>query len=522
MSIFNIFKNKGNSYNSEEIKKNSPTVNNEEISTSLSKNIDIVKKAFDGDPYFVNREIQPSDIRFALFCYDGMVDTNRINEYIIMPLQTHPKIIKNKIDPTSNWHKLVCNEILNIAGFSILYTYDDIIKSIIEGQTLLLIEGSKEALRLDTTFYEKRGISQPEMEPTLFGSKEAFTEDLKTNIVLMRRKLKSSKLTLKNKTLGTYSKTEIRILHIDGIAKKEIVNEVYSRIDKIHVDHIYDTSMIGQLIDDNPVLLLPQHTITERPDLVVTHLLEGRIAILCDGFPTALIIPYFISQDLKTIDDYSQSPIVGSVLILTRYLGVILSTLVTPLYLSFVAYNHTIIPPDLALHISTGREFVPFPSFIEVIIMTISIDLFRETGLRLPKAMGPTVSLLGAVVIGQAAVQAGYISASLIIVIAIAGFSSFLIPSVSLGQVVRIINYSLIIFASLLGLYGVIIGVMFFLWLLMKYSSFKTPVAYPFGIGPVGELRDTVIRQKVSDMKKRPTILVDEEALYIDDEMDKN
>lgn len=515
-----IYSKKKRMSNNNLIKKD---IDNKTIYNSLEKNIERIKKGFKGDPYFVNREINVSNnnIHFSLLCYDGMVDTNRINEYIIKPIQINHKIIEH-IELTSDWHKFICNYILNISSYRLVYTFEDVIKSVIEGQTCLLLEGSNEALILDTTLYEKRSISPPEMEPTLYGSRETFTEDLKTNLVLLRRKLKSPTLTFKQTSLGTYSKSDIRIIHIDGIAKDEVVNEVYSRIDKIEVDHIYDTSMIGQLIDDNPVLLLPQHTISERPDIVVTHLLEGRIAILCDGFPSALIIPYFISQELKTIDDYSQGPIIGSILILTRYLGIILSTLVTPLYLSFVAYNHTIIPPDLALHISSGREFVPFPSFIEVIIMTISIDLLRETGLRLPKAMGSTVSLLGAVVIGQAAVQAGYISPSLIIVIAISGFSSFLIPSISLGQVVRIINYVLIIFASILGLYGVLIGVMIFIWLLMKYSSFNTPIAYPFGSGDLDEVKDSVIREPACDMKKRPNILVKEEAKHIDNDNNEN
>lgn len=512
MNDFNKSNNKKNKEKKTKHDKPTPMINTGiHLSESLDTNLNNIKDIFTQDTYLVSGKIKVSkDIKIGIVFYDGMVDSNRVFQHIVKPIHQKKEFLMNNLNPSDKWTEILNDYILNVTAGRVLEDFDDIVLTIISGQTCVFLEGSKKALIIDTTQYAMRSLGKPEMEATIYGSQESFTEDLKTNIILIRRKLKSLQLKFKKYVLGTYSYTEVRVLYIEGIAKKEIVDEVCRRIENISVDHIYDSSEIAQLIDDNPVMILPQHKVTERSDKVVSCLLEGQIAILSDGFPTAVIVPYFLSQEFKTVDDYGDSPLIGSILRFTRYIGIIISLLSTSLYLALVTYNHSIFPPDLALRISSGREWVPFPSYIEVLVMTFAIDLLKEIGIRLPKGLGSTVSILGALVIGQAAVEAGYISPSLIIIIAISAFSMFLVPSIALGQVIRGINYVLIILTSFLGLYGLLMGIVFFVWLLMKESSFNIPIGYPFGTGKISDLKDTLFRAPLWHLKDRTDVLVNE------------
>lgn len=246
---------------------------------------------------------------------------------------------------------------------------------------------------------------------------------------------------------------------------------------------------------------------TEKPDAVVAALAEGRFAILCDGNPFALIAPVEFWQVFQSLDDYAEKPVTESFLRIIRILAFLISTMLSPLYLSFTTYNHTILPPDLVVHISTGRQDVPFPSIIEVLLMTLVIDILYEAGARLPKTIGGAIGVLGAVVIGQSAVAAGYVSPSIIIIISVTSVAGFTFPQTLIYWPTRLINYFLIAITGFLGLYGLLLGFTVIMWHLVSLRSFGIPFFYPVAPFNSSSVKDTLIRAPQWKQAKRPELI---------------
>lgn len=370
-------------------------------------------------------------------------------------------------------------------GISIQETeeLDKVYELVLKGHTCLLIDGTTKAILINTRYFETRNIEKAEIESTIYGPKESFIEDIETNCMMVRRKMPSPKFKLESFEIGRISKTTIRLGWIEGIANEKIIEEARRRIKRIDIDCIHNISALGDFIEDNPKSLWPQYKLVERPDVVAYNLCEGQFAIFCDGNPFVLIAPTVISQHIQTMDDFSHKPIIGTLLKLFRIVAFMISTSISSIYISFVAFHHGIIPPNLALHISLGRKDVPFPTILEILFLTFAVDLLREVGKRLPSDIGSATSILGAVVIGQAAVAAGYVSASVIIIVAIGAISSYTIPSEALYNSNRITNYFLILLSGFLGIYGASWGIIFILWRITSLRSFGIPIFYP--IAPI-------------------------------------
>lgn len=443
----------------------------------------------------------------AVLFISGMADSLKVNEWVIARLMDcRAESIGQK--------NLTAVELLNIIKMNLITiqtTESDSLYQLAEalqfGNTVVLLEEFSTSFIVETRKVEKRNIGKPEMETSIFGGKEAFNEDLETNCTLLRKRLPSPDLHFTDFTLGRLSRTKVRLCWVEGIAKSELVGEIQRRISRIDVDIIVSSTVIAELIEDEPLTVFPQYKKTERPDVVVPNLAEGRVAIFCDGFPYALLVPLMLMQELQTIDDYSQKPIIGTLLRFIRYMALFIAIFASPLYLSFVAYNHTIMPPDLALQISSGRENVPFPTAVELILMTLLIDLLREAGIRMPQTLGASISVLGAVVIGQAAVTAGYFSPALIIIISISAISGYAIPSINLANVARFYNFALIIIAALSGIFGVILGAVFIVWRMVSIRSFGVVLTHPVQTGRLSTLKDVFVRRPFWELRKRPRVL---------------
>ena len=276
-----------------------------------------------------------------------------------------------------------------------------------------------------------------------------------------------------------------------------------SRLNNIDIDMVDGVGVLAELINDKPTGIFTTYQQTERPDVVAKRLSEGHFCILSNNSPFALICPMNFWDNFKTMDDYSESPAASSLLRIIRFIAFIIATIISPLYLSSVTYNHTIVPPSLALNISVGREGVPFPSIIELIGMTIIIDIIREAGIRMPGMIGYFIGTLGAVIIGQAAVTAGYVSASLIIVVAFSAIASFAISSTILVNPSRIINYFLILLSGVFGMFGFLNGIFIIFWRLATLESFGVPYLYPVIPLEFGGWKDIFFRAPLRLLKKR-------------------
>ncbi|WP_232331179.1 spore germination protein [Thermoactinomyces sp. CICC 10521] len=401
----------------------------------------------------------------------------------------------------------IANHILTIENVKEVRFFKDLLIEIARGNTALFIDGLSVALVLGTQKYQTRSIEEPISEALVRGPRSGFNESLDVNIALLRQGLTTPDLTLIEYTLGRRTRTKLVVAFMKGIADPEIVSEVKQRLNRIDVDEVLESGYVEQLIEDNPFSPFPQIQYTERPDRVIAALLEGRVAILLEGTSFVLMVPTTFPMLLQSPEDYYERWIPTSLLRLMRYLAAYISLLLPSIYISFVSFHQGLIPTKLAISMAQTREGVPFPSFIEALIMEISIEILREAGLRLPKPVGQTVGLVGGLVVGEAAVSAGIISPIMVIVVSLTAISSFAIPNYGAGIALRLLRFLAMFSAALFGLYGVILFFLAITIHLCRLESFGVPYVAPTIPYSLYEWKDFIIRFPLRNMKQRPKMM---------------
>ena len=450
-------------------------------------------------------EVLKGKAEVGLAYIEGITDTKLVSSQVIEPLLRGDAEFQT--GSFNNLLTVMQSKLISIPDTKQSGQMQQIVDGLLNGNTLLFIEGLDTALIVGSGKFEKRSIEKPDNEVTVLGAMDSFTEDLETNGSLIIRRLPTPDLQFETFTVGKYTHTKVKLLWLKGIANEKIVQEAKRRIKQIDIDAVHGIGTLAELIQDDPVSLFPKYKQTQRPDTVVRNLTEGHFAILCSNSPFAMVAPVSFWDNFRTIDDYSETPIVSSYLRFTRILCFFLLSIIGPLYLSFVAYNHTIVPPALALNIASGREGVPFPSVVELLILTFSIDIIREASLRISGSVGFFIGTLSAVVIGQASVSAGYVSASVIIVVAVAAISSFAVSSTTLVYPSRLTTYFFMLLASIFGMFGLINAIVIITWYLVSLDSFGVPYFYPLVPFDSSGMSDTFVRSPFSVMKKRLRIL---------------
>lgn len=304
--------------------------------------------------------------------------------------------------------------------------------------------------------------------------------------------------------VGKLSKTELVIAYLDGIAEDTTVEEVRNRLNRISIDAIEESGYIVEFIEDNPYSVFPQVLQTERPDRVVANLLEGRVCILVDNTPFVLIVPITFYQLMNSTEDYYERYILASAIRCLRYLFLAIALLFPSIYIAVVSFHQELLPTTLLFSVAAAKESVPFPVIVAAFLMEISFEALREAGLRLPRPIGGTVSIVGALVIGQATVQAGIVGAPLVIVVSITGIASFMFPSYSLTGAIRLLRFPMMILAAVLGLYGILLGILFILIHMVRLRSFGVPYLSPIAPFNFNQLKDVFIRAPWWAMIERP------------------
>ncbi|BFT72305.1 spore germination protein [Paenibacillus sp. P36] len=387
------------------------------------------------------------------------------------------------------------------------------VEGILTGDTLFLIEGVEQTLLVSSKGWKDRSVEEPSSENNVRGPRDGFTESIRTNTALVRRRIKDPMLRMDGMVIGTRSKTDINIAYIQDLVKEGLVDEVKRRLSHIKIDAILESGYIEEMIEDAP--FSPFNTIqsSERPDKVASALLEGRVAIFTDNTPVVLIVPTFFWQFIQAPDDYYNRYWVGTFFRIVRYLAFLISLMLPSIYVMLVSFHHEMIPTALALTIASGREVVPFPVLLEAVMMELAFELMREAGLRMPKPIGQAVSIVGSLIIGQAAVQAGLVSPFMVIVIAITGISSFAIPSYSSSLALRIFRFPLLIASGTLGLLG--FSGMFFILLLHALSIRSFGESYLSPASPFREVdqRDMMLRFPLWMLDQRPAFAQDTQRM---------
>jgi spore germination protein KA len=478
------------------------------LTKSLKQNIDIFKNTFQNDETLVFRvfeNIYMNNIKCCVIFFGNMIDKKDVNEYIIKPLM-NSEIFNSEFEA----NKPIYPSIIDMIGRRVITAgnigKDKDIKSIVNkllyGSTLLMIDGEAEALLINTKGWKVREPIEPETEKTLKGPKEGFTEDMATNLSLIRRRIRSTELRPIFMEVGSVTRTKICICYIEGIVSDKILQELINRIKNIDIDEILYSQSLEEMIRDAPMSVFKTIGSSERPDVICGKILEGRIAIIVDGVPFALTVPYIFQEYFQSADDYATNYLFASFNRFIRMLAFFFGLSVPALYVSITTYHHELIPTALLLSIAANREGLPFPTVVESITMLIGFDFLREAGTRLPTPVGQAVSIVGALVLGEAAVSARLVSAPMVITAALTGISSFLIPKM-LGPFI-IIRLIFLLLSSFLGLYGYVFGVIGLFIYLFSLRSFGVPYMLYVAEIKLEYVKDTIVRVPWYMMRLRP------------------
>lgn len=481
------------------------------FTADLPINLELVKQEIgqNWDVHYREFNIGRTGIGACLIFVIGLSDIELINKQIISSLMVEfSSELKHELSLVkgNQLNKFLKNQVIPISEIEEIGSIKVATAKILTGSAALLIDGSSEVLVLGTTKLKTRAIEEPVSEALVRGPRVGFTESLRDNTSILRGNGEIENLTFVNFRVGRTLKKDLVVAYIKGIVDPDLVQEVEMRIKKIDLDHIPESGYVEQLIEDNYRSPFPQVQSTERPDRVMAALMEGRVSILLDGTPFALIVPVTFSMMLQSPEDYYERWIPGTLLRLLRYLASLLSLFTPALYIAFISFHPGMIPTKLAISIIGSRTGVPFPALIEALFMEISIEILREAGLRLPKPIGPAMGIVGGLIIGEAAVQAGIVSNILVIIVSLTAISSFAIPQYTGGIPLRILRFVAMLFSAVLGLYGVILFFIFLTAHLVKLKSFGTPYVSPAAPYRLSDWKDFIFRMPLMMMKERPKV----------------
>ncbi|WP_199883832.1 spore germination protein [Anaerosinus massiliensis] len=475
------------------------------LSASLEENIENLNKIFIDDDTITTRWIANShneDLRYCLVQNDGMVNAAITNENIIKPLM----LSKAPLAKGSQMETLL-HQVVFINQVKKTNQWQQIIESVTYGDTVLFIDGEAEALLLNSKGFNTRGIDEPSGEKILSGPREGFCEALMINLSMIRRRLRTNELKIKFQSFGVRTHTQACICYIDGIVNKKVLAELYRRLETIDMDGVLDTNYITECIRDSRFSPFRTTGYTERPDVVVGKLLEGRIALLVDGSPVVLTLPYLFIENFQSSEDYYLSFYYTSFERILRIIGFFMSITIPALFIVIGAFHHEILPTTLLTNIARERLGVPLPAGLEAFVMLILFDILKETGIRMPSGIGQALSIVGALVVGQAAVEAKLVAAPMVIVVAITAITGLLVPKMNAS--IFFVRLIFLFLATSLGLLGLILGIAGLFIHVFSLHSFGVPQIMPVDRLQYQEVKDTFIRGPWWKMIRRPENLTE-------------
>ena len=463
-----------------------------------------LKKVFEGCVDYMERTVylHGDRKRTVTVCYLlGMARNERLSDYVLRPLAQDPAL--SQVPEEELFARLQYGALYNLAA-NRRTTLDDVVNDLILGSCALFFPGRGDALTLPVVTEEKRSVGEPENEPALKGVRESFVESVRTNTAMVRRHLKAPELKIREHIVGRRSRTQVDVLYLDGIADPDTVERVRRRLDGMDIDGVEAAGNIEEYLTDHLNTPFPTMPYTQRPDRFCQALLEGRVGLMADGLPFAWMLPGTIDQFFKTGQDRAFHWMAASALNVIRWLCAYVTILVPGLYIALVTFHPEAIPVKLALSIVAAKQEVPFSTVFEVLIMLLAFEVLQEAGLRLPSPIGATVSILGGLVVGNAAVEAHIVSPAVLIAVAIAGVAGYAMPSQDFAAALRLWRFLLAILASAAGLFGLAAGCAALIYHLAGLETFGVPYLAPFTSG-AGEPRGhpSLLRPPLPRMKWR-------------------
>ena len=451
-------------------------------------------------------KINQNNISVHLFCVDGLINQALFDEAVFRSLKFDPYLAH-----CSTERQMM--DYLQEGGAYHVFTieeddYELLIKYVLSGMVALIFDAEEKAIVYDIRSVEKRSIQEPTEENVMKGSKESFIEVMRMNTALIRRRIRSEYLVVETHSVGRLSKTDIALIYISNIADASIVNKIRETINKIDIDNLSTPAFIEEFLIENKHSIFPQIMYTQRPDRVAANLSDGRIALVVDGIPFAYILPCQLPMLMQSPDDYANHFLIGSSLRIIRYLSMIVTLFLPAFYIAATTFQSQMLPVQLALSTQAAKQNVPFSSAFEVLGLLIAFEILIEAGLRLPKAVGTAMSILGGLVVGQSAVSANLISPAVVVIVALAGISGFIMPNQDLSSGVRLMRFFLAILASLAGFFGLVIGIIVLITHLCSLNNYGTAYLSPFVDVEERNIKDTLFRFPIKYFKTRPEDIV--------------
>lgn len=469
---------------------------NDSISNDILVNIEKIQHTFSSSPDLMVRPFQTKGQEdVCLIYYSILVDKVSINDNLMRPLMF-------QFDDTNEFFEPDLSiPIGKIYKTKSLYK---IKKAITQGESVLLIDKTPHALVFCTQGWPQRAITEPQIESSIKGGHQGFIETIEQNLALIRRYITDNNLIVKEYIVGTRSESKVYILYLEDIVNHDFVHEFENRLKRINKDAVLDIGELEEMIEDNPLSLFPQFLISERPDTVASNLLQGRVSLLMDHSPNAIVAPMSLTAFFQSQDDYSSRWITATFIRLLRIASFFIAIGLPALYIGVISFHYELIPLDLMLSVGESRSKVPFPPILEAILMEIAIEMLREAGIRLPNPLGQTVGVVGGIIIGEAAVQAGIVSNIMVIVVAVTAIAAFIIPNYDMSSAVRLVRFPLMFLSSLFGAVGLSIGIIVLFAYLIELKSLGVPFGSSFAPIELSDWKDTFIRAPLKWMKQRP------------------
>jgi spore germination protein KA len=435
----------------------------------------------------------------ALVFIDGLTDKTILMDAVLRPLTNW----QSPVHPAPSGQDLLVvlsRQVLCSGSIEIVQTLPEIISSCLAGDTVLLVDGCAGGLVIDSKGWAKRSVTEPQTETVVRGPREGFTEDLRTNTAMIRRKIRSGQLRVDHMTIGQKTQTSICVMYLSDVADPKVVDTVKSRLNALNVDSVLESGYIEEYIEDAP--FSPFNTIgySEKPDVVAARVLEGRVAIVVDGTPFVLTVPMLFIESFQTAEDYYVRPLYASLIRILRFIAYFITVFAPAVYIALTAFNPELIPTTLLLTIANAREGTPFPVFLEAAILMLACEILREAGVRLPRPVGQAISVVGALIMGEAAVAAGIVGAPVVIVIAITAVAGFIVPAQNDSTFVM--RMVMMVLAATIGIYGIVMGFLMLLLYIGSLTSFGTP--YFDGFSWTNNLQDSLVRMPLWSMTRRP------------------
>lgn len=474
-----------------------------ELDASIDKILDKVSKMNGNSSDIVTRVIEKGNNKIGYIFLESVCSDDKISDFINKAIVNLDK--KKLFD---SFYNLVKNSIFN-SNMNFCENYDDLFYYLSSGYTVILIDGSKKAIVVETKNTLDRGVSEATSEPIIRGPKDSFTENHNKNLGLIRKRIKDPNLWFKDTKVGTRTKTKVTVAFIKDIADNKHVEEIIKELKKINIDGIIDSGYIRELLENKQKSLFPKMISTERPDLACTSLLNGKIIILVENTPFVLILPAVLSDFFHSPQDYYEKPLNSTFSRILRLICFFLALVTPALYVALMTFNHEVIPDQLLISLAIQREGVPFPTFIEVFLFVITFEMLREADIHAPSFSGSAMNIVGALILGDAAVAAGIVSPIVIIIVATTSISELVFYDIDIIDALREWRIIFLITATILGLIGVVVALIVFIAKLASMDCLDVDYLTPISPLKISSLKDNIVRLSRKKLKTRPEFLTD-------------